>query len=69
MRDREIIARCSEMRIKHMNTLCWQNVGFFNVKPLGFKDLNISFIKPTTCAYDITHTILQYFVTPTCFGV
>jgi len=65
MPDRETIAVCSEMQVRHVNTLCGQNVGFFNVKPLGFKGLNFSFIKRTTCAYDITHTILQYFITPT----
>ena len=29
---REIIAVCSEIRIKHINTLCGQNVEFVNVK-------------------------------------
>jgi hypothetical protein len=28
---REIIAVCSEIHTKHTNTLCGQNVGFFNV--------------------------------------
>jgi hypothetical protein len=37
MPDREIIAVSSEMRVKHMNTLYGQNVGFIIVKPLGFK--------------------------------
>jgi hypothetical protein len=32
---REIIAVCSEIRIKHINTLCGQNVEFVNVKPGG----------------------------------
>jgi hypothetical protein len=32
---REIIAVCSEIRTKHINTLCGQNVEFFNVKPGG----------------------------------
>jgi hypothetical protein len=27
----EIIAVCSEIHTKHINTLCGQNVGFFNV--------------------------------------
>jgi hypothetical protein len=31
----EIIAVCSEIHIKHVNTLCGQNVEFFNVKPGG----------------------------------
>jgi hypothetical protein len=29
---REIIAVCSEMHTKHINTLCEQNEGFLNVK-------------------------------------
>ena len=29
---REIIAVCSEIHIKHINTLCGQNVEFANVK-------------------------------------
>jgi hypothetical protein len=30
---REIIAVCSEIHTRHINTLCGQKVGFFNVKP------------------------------------
>jgi len=30
---REIIAVCSEIHTKHINTLCGQNVVFYNVKP------------------------------------
>ena len=29
---REIIAVCSQIHTKHMNTLCWQNVEFVTVK-------------------------------------
>jgi hypothetical protein len=32
---REIIAVCSEIHIKHTNTLCGQNVEFVNVKHGG----------------------------------
>jgi hypothetical protein len=32
---REIIAVCSEIHTKHINTLCGQNVEFFNVTPGG----------------------------------
>jgi hypothetical protein len=32
---REIIAVCSEIHTKHINTLCGQNVQLFNVKPGG----------------------------------
>jgi len=31
---REIIAVCSEIHTKHINTLCEQNVEFVNVKPV-----------------------------------
>jgi hypothetical protein len=30
---REIIALCSEIHTKHINTLCGQNIEFVNVKP------------------------------------
>jgi hypothetical protein len=32
---RKIIAVCSEIHIKHINTLCGQNVEVLNVKPGG----------------------------------
>jgi hypothetical protein len=32
---REIIAVCSEIHTKHINTLCGQNVEFVSVKPVG----------------------------------
>jgi hypothetical protein len=32
---REIIAVCSEIHTKHINTLCGKNVEFLNVKPGG----------------------------------
>jgi hypothetical protein len=32
---REIIAVCSEIHTKHINTVCGQNVEFFNAKPGG----------------------------------
>jgi hypothetical protein len=32
---REIIAVCSEINTKHINTLCGQNVEFLNAKPGG----------------------------------
>ena len=35
MMYREIIAVCSEIRTKHINTLCGQNVEFFSVKRGG----------------------------------
>jgi len=44
---REIIADCSEIHTKHINTLCGQNVELLNVKLVvhivttGFKGLNL----------------------------
>jgi len=35
MLHREIIAVCSQIHTKHINTLCVQNVEFTNVKPGG----------------------------------
>jgi hypothetical protein len=35
MLHREIIAVCSEIHTKHINTLCGQNVEFVNAKPGG----------------------------------
>ena len=32
---REIMAVCSEIHTKHINTLCGQNVELLNVKPTG----------------------------------
>jgi hypothetical protein len=39
---REIIAVCSEIRTKHINTVCGQNVGFVNVKPGGTQSAHYS---------------------------
>jgi hypothetical protein len=32
---REIIAVCSEIHTKHIQTLCGQNIGLFTVEPYG----------------------------------
>ena len=46
---REIVAVCSEIHTKHINTLCGQNVAMSNVKlvvhivTIGFKELNLSY--------------------------
>ena len=34
---REIIAVCSEIHTKHINTVCGQNVEFFNVRAGGIR--------------------------------
>jgi hypothetical protein len=38
---REIMAVCSEIHTKHINTVCGQNVKLLNVKLLGFRGLNL----------------------------
>ena len=35
MSYREIIAVCSQIHTKHINTLCWENTEFLNVKVCG----------------------------------
>jgi hypothetical protein len=45
----EIIAVCSEIHTKHLNTLCRQNVEFVSVKPGGtysdhWADINLTYI-------------------------
>jgi len=37
---REIIAICSQIHTKHINTLCGQNVELLNIKPDGHQCLN-----------------------------
>jgi hypothetical protein len=41
----EIIVVCSQIHIKHINTLCGQNAELLNVKlvVLGFKGLNLDY--------------------------
>ena len=41
---REIIAVCSEIHTKHINTVCGQNAEFVNVNPPGAKGLKNSII-------------------------
>jgi hypothetical protein len=41
MLHREIIAVCSEIHTKHINTLCGQSVGFVNVKLAVKKQLGL----------------------------
>jgi len=35
---REVIAVCSEINTKHINTVCWQNVELLNIKLAVYKD-------------------------------
>jgi len=48
---REIIAVCSEIHTKHINTLCGQNVEFTNVKPGGTYSDHWALI----CSINIAH--------------
>ena len=50
---REIIAVCSEIHTKHINTLCGQNVELWNVK----------------LAVHIVTTVSVHIVTSTCLSV
>jgi len=43
MLSREIIAVCLQIRTKHINTLCGQNVEFVNVKPGGIHSVTTRF--------------------------
>ena len=43
MPHREIVAVCSQIHTKHINTLCGQNVEFVNVKPGGTSTVAIAF--------------------------
>jgi len=59
---REIIAVCSEIHTKHINTLCGQNVELLNVKPGGTYNYHWAFKVNTFAASaltscDISHTI------------
>ena len=40
---REIIAVCSQIHTKHINTLCGQNVPLLNVNPPVYQQLNTLF--------------------------
>jgi hypothetical protein len=45
---REVIAVCSHIHTKHINTLCGQNVELLNVKlvvTIGFEGLNLCYKK------------------------
>jgi len=55
---REIIAVCSEIRTKHINTLCWQNVELFNVKLVVYIVTNglQSVLKPLNSITNLNYT-------------
>ena len=43
MLHREIIAVCSQIQTKHINTQCGQNVEFVNIKPGGTYSYHCAF--------------------------
>jgi len=47
---REIIAVCSQIHTKHINTLCGQSVEFVNVKPGDMQSTFLSLVVPTAIA-------------------
>jgi hypothetical protein len=51
---REIIAVCSEIHTKHINTVCGQNVELLNVKPGG--ELPFSYDTYQVVFLDVQHT-------------
>ena len=65
---REIITVCSQINIKHKNTLCGQNVELLNVKSggtysdhWGFKGLNLSYTnQPVNAAYGNNRCVVWY---------
>jgi len=50
---REIIAVCSQIHIKHINTLCGQNVELLNVKPGGTYSNHLALDDWSTVAYEL----------------
>jgi len=55
---REIIAVCSEIHTKHINTLCEQNVGLLNVK-LAVRKVTTDSSSDTkpNCPFDMWETV------------
>jgi hypothetical protein len=51
MLHRKIIAVCSQIHTKHINTLCGQNVELLNVKRVGTHSNHLSCVQ--TCATSI----------------
>ena len=60
----EIIAVCSQIHTKHINTLCGQNVGLLNVK-LAVHTVSTSDIKWLILARDIFENLIfiKYVIT------
>ena len=61
---REIIAVCSQIHTKHINTLCGQNIEFFNAKS-GAADGNYS-LRTVTTVYRGLKTETVNVDTPRC---
>jgi len=53
----EIIAACSEIHTKHINTMCGQHTELFNVKLVAYKEASgISGVKNTCTSYTSSPT-------------
>jgi hypothetical protein len=55
----EIIAVCSQIHTKHINTLCGQNVELLNVKPVGTYSDHWALEEDETCI-SLTQHILSF---------
>ena len=53
---REIIAVCSQIHTKHINTLCGQNAEFVNVKPVGTRS------EKADCPYLFIYSFIHSFI-------
>jgi hypothetical protein len=56
---REIIAVCSQIHTKHINTLCGQNVEFLNVMPYGISWRRSSFV-PKPITFRLVQTVVRW---------
>jgi hypothetical protein len=61
---REIIVVCSQIHPKHINTLCGQNVEFFNVKPGGKYSNHWALKRPDYCPLTGRNPVLLWALLP-----
>ena len=71
---RKIIAVCSEIHTKHINTLCGQNVELLNIKPLRSEGLNLvsttwSVGKSVPTSTSATWPVMYYQDTPAALPI
>jgi len=65
---REIIAVCSQIHTKHINTLCGQNVALLNVKPGGTYN-NQRALKSKILVIKTSHLMLYMEIFAVCSGM